>query len=359
MTDAPSLFLCVDCGGSKTAATITTKDGTVVGRGTGGPSNYTDVGLADFVVAFSDAVANAYKAAIGATEAPTLPVAEGVLHSAWVGVAGVDSPTAVAALTGALAPLLALPPSPPRLLVANDTHLLASPLRMHDDIDTAVVAIAGTGSIVVSFQQKENNTLEELGRVGGWGWLLGDDGSGFFVGREAVREILTRADRALVTNEPVAPSTLRDRVFELYGISNPYDIFSVIYAADPEPGAPPAAKPILDKERKHRMASLAPVVFECGFVEHDELALTVLRNSAGALAKQIAAVLKTENDSSPAVNAAFASSSILCLGGSLVSQETYQNLLKEELAKLGHVFRYVQYVDDVTALGAAGLASAA
>ncbi|KZW00938.1 hypothetical protein EXIGLDRAFT_720016 [Exidia glandulosa HHB12029] len=361
MSDSPSMYLCVDCGGSKTAAAIATKDGTVVGRGLGGPSNYTDVGLAKFVQSFSDAVANAYKAALGSGDAPELPLNSGVLQAAWIGVSGVDSPAAVAALTGALAPLLALPPSAPRLLVANDTHLLASPLRLHSDVSTAVVAIAGTGSIAVSFKLQEDGSLQELGRVGGWGWLLGDEGSGFYVGREAVREILTRADRAALTGEPAAPSTLRDKVFEIFEIENPYDVFSVIYAADPIPGigATPAAKPILDKERKHRMAGLAPVVFECAFVEKDELALTVLQSSAGALARQISAMLKTENDASPAANAVLASSSILCLGGSLVSQEGYQNLLKEELAKFGHVFRYMQYVDDVTGLGAAGIASSA
>lgn len=361
MSDSPSLYLCVDCGGSKTAAAIATKDGTVVGRGLGGPSNYTDVGLAKFIQSFSDAVANAYKAAAGTIDAPELPLNTGVLQAAWIGVSGVDSPAAVIALTGALAPLLALPPSAPRLLVANDTHLLASPLRLHSDVDTAVVAIAGTGSIAVSFRLKDDGSLQELGRVGGWGWLLGDDGSGFFVGRETIREILTRADRALLTGEAPAPSTLRDKVFEIFEIDNAYDVFSVIYAPDPVQGvgASPAAKRILEKERKHRMATLAPVVFECAFVEKDELALTVLRNSAGALALQISAMLKTENDSGPAVNAVLASSSILCLGGSLVSKEGYQNLLKEELAKLGHVFRYLQYVDDVTGLGAAGIASTA
>lgn len=358
MSESPSLYLCVDCGGTKTAAAIASKDGTVVGRGHGGPSNFTDVGLAKFVVSFSEAVANAYQAAIGAAATPELPLKAGVLQGALIGVSGVDSPAAAAALTEALAPLLALPNGAPRLLVANDTHLLASPLRLHPDISTAVVAISGTGSITVSFKLNADGTLEELGRVGGWGWLLGDEGSGFYVGRETVREILTRADQAKLTGVPVSPSTLRDKVFALYEIEDPYDIFSVIYAADPIPGSTePVAKEILEKERKHRMATLAPMVFDCAFKEGDELALHVLRSSAAALANQITATLKTENTQNPAKYAIEASSSILCLGGSLVSQQGYRDILAEELAKLGHVFRYVQYVDDVTGLGAAGIAS--
>lgn len=338
MSESPSLYLCVDCGGTKTAAAIASKDGTVVGRGHGGPSNFTDVGLAKFVVSFSEAVANAYQAAIGAAATPELPLKAGVLQGALIGVSGVDSPAAAAALTEALAPLLALPNGAPRLLVANDTHLLASPLRLHPDISTAVVAISGTGSITVSFKLNADGTLEELGRVGGWGWLLGDEGSGLGV--------------------PVSPSTLRDKVFALYEIEDPYDIFSVIYAADPIPGSTePVAKEILEKERKHRMATLAPMVFDCAFKEGDELALHVLRSSAAALANQITATLKTENTQNPAKYAIEASSSILCLGGSLVSQQGYRDILAEELAKLGHVFRYVQYVDDVTGLGAAGIAS--
>ncbi|KAH7101633.1 hypothetical protein BKA62DRAFT_702722 [Auriculariales sp. MPI-PUGE-AT-0066] len=358
MAEAPSLFLCVDCGGTKTAASIASKDGTIVGRGIGGPSNYTDVSLEKFVESFGEAVIAAYRQAIGAKDAVHLPLPEKALTAALVGVAGIDSQEGILTLTGALAPLLNLPPTAPHLVVANDTSLIASPLRLHHDISTAVVIIAGTGSIAVAFGADESGTLREQGRVGGWGFLLGDEGSGFFLGRETVREILTRADRATLAGEPVAPSLLRDRVFAEWEIVNdPYNIFSVIYGPEPDPAGPKPAKKILEKERKHRMASLAPHVFECAFKHDDELAWTVIRRSASIHAAQIASTLKTRNATDAPKHAVVAADSILCMGGTLVSKEPYQKVLMEELAKLGHVFRYMKYVDNVTDLGAAGIAS--
>ena len=361
MADAPSLFLCVDCGGTKTAASIASKDGTIVGRGFGGPSNYTDIGLAKFVQSFGEAVIAAYTQAIGPTaNAPKieLPLAEGALSAAWVGVSGIDSQEGVIALTGALAPLLSLPPKAPQLIVANDTHLLASPIRLHPDVRTAIVVIAGTGSNAAAFRSSDDGTLQELGRAGGWGFLLGDEGSGFFVGRETVREILTRADGAAISGKPVSPSILRDKVFAEFEITDPYDVFSVIYAPDPDPNATAKpAKKILEKERKHRMASLTPFAFEAAFEHNDELALTVIRNSARLHANQIASLLKTPNTTSAPQHAAVAADSILCLGGTLVSKEPYRKVLAEELEKLGHKFRYTQYVENVTDLGAAGIAA--
>lgn len=48
-----------------------------------------------------------------------------------------------------------------------------------------VLVIAGTGSIACG-RDREGKLM----RVGGWGYLLGDEGSGFWIGREAIRVTL-------------------------------------------------------------------------------------------------------------------------------------------------------------------------
>lgn len=53
-----------------------------------------------------------------------------------------------------------------------------------------------------------------------------------------------------------------------------------------------------------------------------------------------------------------ASTSVLCLGGSLVGIAPYRNLILEELARLGHVFPVVEFVGDVAVAGAKVLAAA-
>ena len=48
-----SYYLCVDCGGSKTAAAIADADGNILARATGGPSNFAYLGLPNFLQAVS------------------------------------------------------------------------------------------------------------------------------------------------------------------------------------------------------------------------------------------------------------------------------------------------------------------
>ena len=53
-----------------------------------------------------------------------------------------------------------------------------------------VVVIAGTGSI--AYGRNERN---QAARAGGWGYMLGDEGSGYWIGRAALRAVLREADR--------------------------------------------------------------------------------------------------------------------------------------------------------------------
>jgi N-acetylglucosamine kinase-like BadF-type ATPase len=238
----PRLYIAIDCGGTKATAAICNQDGELVGRGRGGPANYIDIGLHLFLQSVASAVKSAlyevrmhYASLDGAVPAiqladnddgspsspmtiahalrtvkPPLKYAQAAsttdpyasfaapsFHSAWLGIAGVDSASDVTTLSPHLAELLLLPYPSQRLVVANDTSLLASPIanpaRAH--LKSGVVVIAGTGSIVMSFRRRQNGMLKVLGRVGGFGWLLGDEGSGYAVGRAAVRQVLDLADR--------------------------------------------------------------------------------------------------------------------------------------------------------------------
>lgn len=246
----PRLFLAVDCGGTSAKASISDDLGNILGSGKGGPSNFTDVPQSTFLQSITTAVqlalknsgvrnyhldqlerqnrgegsgSNGHAAATGhghskKTSTSSLnrnssisstasnsisklipfPPNFELFTSAWFGIAGVDSALDVSQVSPLLSDLLNLPFPSSRLIVANDTSLLASPI--HDPnisprVKTGVVLIAGTGSIVVSFQKTKNQMLKTVGRVGGFGWLLGDEGSGYAVGRNALRAVLDQADR--------------------------------------------------------------------------------------------------------------------------------------------------------------------
>ncbi len=74
-----------------------------------------------------------------------------------------------------------------RTLVVNDA-LVA--LEAGAPGEAGVVIISGTGSIAYG-----RNRRNEGARAGGWGHVLGDEGSGFWIGRAAMRAVLREADR--------------------------------------------------------------------------------------------------------------------------------------------------------------------
>ncbi|MFI9010321.1 N-acetylglucosamine kinase [Actinosynnema sp. NPDC053489] len=83
------------------------------------------------------------------------------------------------------------------------------PLRVVTDSEAAfatgtaspdgTVLVAGTGSIAARIEQHEL-----VSTVGGYGWLLGDEGSAFWLGREAVRAALVALERDAVDDLAVA-----------------------------------------------------------------------------------------------------------------------------------------------------------
>jgi glucosamine kinase len=72
-------------------------------------------------------------------------------------------------------------------------------------LDQGVAVICGTGSVAVGRYQQR--TVQ----VGGWGYLLGDEGGGYWVVREAVRALLERRDLGC------GPGELGDRLLTATG----------------------------------------------------------------------------------------------------------------------------------------------
>lgn len=106
------------------------------------------------------------------------------------GAGGIDTPEDARRLEELIRPLVGTA----AIHIVHDSRLILAA----GGFDTGIAVIAGTGSAVWGCNQEGREA-----RIGGWGYLLGDEGSGYWLGREAVRHSLRRMNNRL----PVDPLT--------------------------------------------------------------------------------------------------------------------------------------------------------
>jgi glucosamine kinase len=146
--------------------------------------------VADDVVAAEARAASASMTAAGPARAggaltsllAQLPELTGTLDAVCVGAAGVITASdSREFLTARLAPLT----TSGRVLIVDDVSLVLPAAGLTDGI----AVICGTGSIATGTWQGRSAL------AGGWGYLLGDEGSGYWIVRAAIRELLARLGR--------------------------------------------------------------------------------------------------------------------------------------------------------------------
>jgi N-acetylglucosamine kinase-like BadF-type ATPase len=163
----------VDGGATKTVALIGTEDGTVLGRGKSGSSNYHNVGSAAASRAIKQAVTEARKlAGIGTSK----------VEVAAVALAGLDSPRDEANA----------------LRFLRDTKIAHRTLIIHDSLAylraathgrPGIIVNSGTGSVAAGI-----NEAGDYARAGGWGYLVDDEGSAYDIGMKALRSAFRMID---------------------------------------------------------------------------------------------------------------------------------------------------------------------
>lgn len=270
----------VDGGGTKTLAIVLDRNGIELGRATAGPSNYV-AGEAERVIVNVSAAVEAALESAGVFPA---------LGSLWVGLAGIDRSGAREAIAARLAHLAAT------VRLTNDAQLLFG--AFPDEV--GIVLIAGTGSIALG-QDRHGKTA----RAGGWGYLIGDEGSGYDLGRRGIRAAAKAADgRGLQTS--LLPALLAH-----WGLEEPMQIVDAVY-----------------RERDRAViAGCAGLVFDAADA-WDPVASRLVQSGAAELASAVGAVeqaLDFENGAVP----------IVLAGSLLVERERYRAMV---LDRIDHQF---------------------
>ncbi|GAA2551500.1 BadF/BadG/BcrA/BcrD ATPase family protein [Winogradskya consettensis] len=151
----------VDAGGTASTAVVATVDGVVVGRGRAGPGNPLTAGARDAAASVTAAVRDA----LGG-RSPTL------IAAATLGIAG-------PATAAQFAPALTALGVPGPVTVVGD---VVTAFAAGSPAASGAVLIAGTGAIAASVRADAVERTSD-----GLGWLLGDEGSGRWLGLQAVR----------------------------------------------------------------------------------------------------------------------------------------------------------------------------
>lgn len=162
-------ILAVDAGGTSTRAMVVAPDSTCLAETRGGPGNPRSSAIASQTIAR-------------------------VSHEA-IDAAGTSPRTVVITMAG----LVSLGGAHPETVDALRAVGVECPVRLVTDLHgiyfsatdapSGAVLLAGTGATAAFFEQRELTSLRD-----GLGWLLGDAGAGFWMGREVARAVAAELD---------------------------------------------------------------------------------------------------------------------------------------------------------------------
>ncbi|MFO0798767.1 MAG: BadF/BadG/BcrA/BcrD ATPase family protein [Gemmataceae bacterium] len=302
----PALVIGIDGGATHTAALLAdAATGTVLGRSESGPSNIQAVGVESALKQLEASVVGAFAAA----DIPRAKVA-----AACLGLAGCDLNEGLD-IIGGWAQRMSLAD---RVTVANDATLL---FAAGTPEGWGLAVISGTGSIAFTFDRSGKD-----GRAGGWGYLLGDEGSAWLVGLNGLRAACRAADRA------GPPTRLLDDFLKLLGTTDPRDFIPATYRG------------VWDRAA---IAGLAPLVLEAAEAGDDVAHKLVVR--------EVTELARTAATAVDAAKLPKLGLPVAVAGGLISGSDFYRTLFVDALRGHGIHPGAVTVVDD-PAVGAVVLA---
>lgn len=121
-----------------------------------------------------------------------------------------------------------------------------------------IVQIAGTGAVTLGI-----NENREIARSGGWGYLFDDEGSGFYLGNEALKAVFRSFDNR-------GPATsLTDRITNYLDVQNVPDIIGKVYGKEhPRSVVAPLARLVIKEAQADDEVSKGIVEKACSEMMH-------------------------------------------------------------------------------------------
>ena len=194
--------LGIDAGGTKTVCLLADEDGRILSEARGSGANLQSAGELEV----EKVLYHVMETALGERDATPAAIC--------LGIAGVDRAEDAAVVRAIMRRI----GRGSRVLVVNDAlvALVAGAGSM-----PGIVVVSGTGSISYG-----RNALGLAARAGGWGHVIGDEGSGYWIGRRAVMAVVRAADGR-------GPRTrLTDDVLKHFDVGDAAGLIQVVYNRD-------------------------------------------------------------------------------------------------------------------------------
>lgn len=252
-------FIGIDGGGSTIRVIVVQEDLSIIGEAYGGVVNPSTIGreaaAALIQEKMMEAIANA-----------NLTPAQ--IQGVGAGIAGASSDYAADWVTQVIQPV-----TPHALVIPSSDNEIAL-VGAHGKRE-GVMVLSGTGSVAYGV-----NAEGEALRVGGWGYLVGDEGAGYGIGNHALRAIIRAFDHRS------AATSLTPLLKQALAIDDLHQLVVWLYNS-PQPRVPEIAK-------------LAPIVLEQA-AAGDVVSQEIVKWAADELALHVHAIVETLHIENPEI----------------------------------------------------------
>ncbi len=284
-------FLGVDGGGSKTTAVVFNEKGEFICRECGESINYYSVGIEN--------ARQAMKEIIDKMEIKSF-------HCAVIGMSALNERATSEEIdkfcTGVI----------DSKKIIMDSDLFVALEAMNEGSECAAV-ISGTGSMVVC-----RNKSGSISHAGGWGYILGDEGSGYAIGLAGIKAAIRAAENS-------APRTaLLSECLNYFQIDNIYDLIDLYYEKNVS---------------RKKTAAFAQVVYSCA-MHDDNISYRIIEAEAISLSQTALGLLNKSSKELP----------IGLWGGVFQHNSIFRKIFCNTLSNAG--FNNVKLIDFTPEVGA-------
>ena len=272
----------IDGGGTRTVGILTTETGQCLARVQSGPSNYHVVGEAKTRAVLENVIREL-------CEKSGIPSESAIRFC--LGMAGLGR-AEDRKVVGRICEELGI--SKNRRILTHDAHIA---LVGGTEKQQGVIVISGTGAIVYGI-----NANGDEARASGWGYLLGDEGSGYDIAIKGLRAVARAADGR------GNPTELTNRILDRLERNEPSQLIRWTHAAS-----------------RDEIAQLAEVIFDTAQAT-DTVATEIVDEAADELVCAAESVIKQLEFIEPF--------DIVLSGGNLIHQPMFSDKLRHRLARI-------------------------